>query len=104
MAKYFSMLFLIFPIVLIAQTPSFGPQGVLKANGVTISVTNGHANPFLFDWDEDGLKDLIVGHYGEIPDGPNLRLYKNSGTNAVPVWTDFSYMKADGQEISLSRQ
>ena len=96
--KCFYLLFLILPVVLMAQPPSFGPVDYVKAGGNPITVTSGHANPCVVDWDGDGLKDLIIGQFS----GGKIRFYKNSGTNEVPVFTDFSYLQADGSDISLS--
>ena len=96
--KYFFVLFLIFPVVLMAQPPSFGPVVHINANGSPITVDAGHANPSVVDWDGDGLKDLLVGQFGS----GKIRFYKNSGTNEAPVFTDFSYLQADGSDISLS--
>ncbi len=96
--KYFYVLFLILPVVLMAQTPSFGPRAYINANGSPITVDVGHANPCAVDWDGDGLKDLLIGQFGS----GKIRFYKNSGTNEAPVFTDFSYLQADGSDISLS--
>ena len=86
----------------------------IKAAGQPIDVTTGHAAPYLYDIDGDGISDLLVGEFGALPySGPvsepggsghgwvqgRLRIYKNHGTNQIPEYKDFEYMKA-GDEIA----
>jgi len=61
----------------------------LQANGQDITVDVGHAAPYLHDWDRDGVRDLLVGQFGE----GKLRIYRNHGTNAQPDYRDFEYFK-----------
>ncbi|MDG2054664.1 MAG: FG-GAP-like repeat-containing protein [Phycisphaerales bacterium] len=86
----------------------------IKAAGQPIDVTTGHAAPYIYDIDGDGISDLLVGEFGALPykgpvseaGGPGhewvqgrLRIYKNHGTNQVPKYESFEYMKA-GDEIA----
>ena len=48
--------------------------------GKPIDTEVGHAAPFVADFDGDGVKDLLVGQFG---DGL-LWFYRNVGTNAAP--------------------
>ncbi len=59
---------------------------------------NENSFPFVHDWDEDGRKDLVLGesHYN-LPDTGNVRIYKNSGTNSQPRFTDHFLLRAGGQ-------
>ena len=59
---------------------------------------NENSFPFIHDWDEDGRKDLVLGesHYN-LPDTGNVRIYKNSGTNSQPRFTDHFLLQAGGQ-------
>ena len=70
----------------------------IEASGTPITLAIGHANPLVFDWNGDGLKDLIVGQYSS----GKIRLYPNEGTNADPVFSSYTFMQADGTDISLS--
>ena len=54
------------------------------------------ANPFWGDWDGDGTNDLIVGQLLE----GRVRFYRNQGTNTDPVFTTFTFLVADGAEIT----
>ena len=70
----------------------------INANGSPIELGLGHANPLVTDWSGDGLKDLMVGQYSSA----KIRYYINSGSNEAPLFTTFTYLQADGTDISLS--
>src|SRR3954447_15155468 len=56
------------------------PPVRIEAAGKPIDTAIGHAAPFVADFDGDGVKDLLVGQFG---DGI-LWIYKNVGTNTQP--------------------
>ena len=88
----------------------------LTAAGKPIDVTTGHAAPYVLDFDGDGVRDLLVGEFGdgkfpddELPDcleagwkqggrfaNGRLRIYKNHGTNQAPRFEHFEYLRAGG--------
>ncbi len=73
-------------------------EGVkIEADGKVIDIERGHLVPCVSDWNNDGKKDLIVGQLS----GGKVRLYLNQGTDSAPVFKDFGYLKAGGEEISL---
>jgi len=57
----------------------------------------GHASPTVFDLNGDGLKDLLVGQFGE----GKLRVYYNRGSNRSPRFEGFEYVKAGGQDATV---
>src|SRR5438874_9164087 len=69
-----------------APAPDFArelhPPVRLLAAGKPIDTDVGHAAPFVGDFDGDGVKDLLVGQFG---DGV-LWVYRNVGTNARPKY------------------
>ncbi len=91
----------------------------IEAGGAPIDVTIGHAAPYVFDVDGDGVRDLLVGEYGKgafngsrLPaatlkkwgtafDEGKLRIYRNVGTNTAPVFDGFEYMRAGGEIASI---
>jgi hypothetical protein len=79
-----------------AQMPVFETGQYVMANGSMIDVGY-YGSPAYYDWDGDGVKDLIVGQfsYGYV------RFYKNNGTNGNPSYTTFQYLYADGSPISV---
>jgi hypothetical protein len=74
-------------VLLVAAPPSGGelsreltPPVRLEAAGRPIDTDVGHAAPFVGDFDGDGVRDLLVGQFGE----GVLWIYHNEGTNAQP--------------------
>lgn len=62
----------------------------LKAGDDYIDVEVGHAAPYMYDFDGDGVRDLLVGQFGQ----GRLRVYRNVGTNEAPTYEGFEYFKA----------
>jgi hypothetical protein len=72
------------------------PPVRLEAAGKPIDTEYGHAAPYVCDFDGDGLKDLLVGQFG---DGL-LWIYRNEGTNSEPklaAGVKFKEGKEDGR-------
>jgi len=102
MVKFKLILFFLFSVVLIiyAQTtPDFEDGVFIQANGTDLVIGDGTADtaPCVTDWNNDGLKDLLVGQN----DFGKIRLYLNSGTNSSPVFTNYTFIQADGNDITL---
>ncbi|HUV67537.1 MAG TPA: VCBS repeat-containing protein [Sedimentisphaerales bacterium] len=72
------------------------PPVRLEAAGKPIDTDIGHAAPLVCDFDGDGLKDLLVGQFGE----GLLWIYRNEGTNTEPrlaAGVKFKEGKEDGR-------
>lgn len=97
--KHNIFVLLLLTVAVLAQTPVYDSAVAINANGVPINVGyGGNASPFVVDWDGDGRQDLLLGQY----DGGRIRFYPNTNTNFDPVFTTFSYLQADGTDISVS--
>src|SRR5437763_5232237 len=59
-----------------------------------IDVEVGHAAPFFADITGDGVKDLLVGQFGE----GKLRIYKDIGSKTDPRFDKYEWFKA-GAEV-----
>jgi hypothetical protein len=66
----------------------------VKAGESFIDVEVGHAAPLFTDFDGDGLKDLLVGQFGE----GKLRVYRNVGTLGEPRFTEHKLFQAEGAD------
>ncbi|MBT5657673.1 MAG: hypothetical protein HOI89_07830, partial [Phycisphaerae bacterium] len=93
-------------LLLATPSPTFAEPIRLTANDAVIDVTTGHAAPYVYDFNGDGIRDLLVGEFG---DGNfrgdvhisgsaghgwangRLRIYLNSGTNNNPRFTEWTY-------------
>ena len=74
----------------------FLPPVRITAAGKPIDTSIGHAAPFVCDFDGDGVRDLLVGQFG---DGI-LWIYRNIGTNMNPKFAaglKFKEGKKDGR-------
>ncbi|HRF59955.1 MAG TPA: VCBS repeat-containing protein [Fimbriimonadaceae bacterium] len=68
-----------------------------QANGKPISAPIGHLAPILYDFDNDGLKDLALGTFS-----PGvIRIYRNVGSKTEPKFGEFQTVQAGGKEIQV---
>lgn len=72
------------------------PKLVLVA-GKPIAVAIGHAAPLVIDFDGDGVRDLLVGQFG---DG-KLNIFKNTGSNASPILAEGVFLQAGGKDATI---
>jgi hypothetical protein len=79
---------------------NLGPEEIIKAKGKDI-VVSGYSVPSFEDWNNDGLKDLIVGEGGGGVTG-KIRVYLNVGTEADPCFGDYFYAQSYGQDITCT--
>jgi hypothetical protein len=92
------VILVLFSVSLYAQVPIFANYFNITANGSPITVPLGCSSPFIYDWDGDGVKDLLFGQFTS----GKVQFWKNSGTNAAPIFTTGSYVQAGGVDISVS--
>ena len=61
------------------------PPTKIIAGGNPIDVQRtAHSAPFVGDFDEDGIDDLMVGEFHE----GRLRIFRNSGTHSAPLFDE----------------
>ena len=80
-----------------SDVPALEQAIVVRAAGEPISVDVGHAAPFVYDFDRDGRKDLIVGQFR----GGTARIYLNVGTDAEPRFEGYTLLQADGEDAAM---
>ncbi len=76
----------------------FAPVQMVQASGFDIDVP-GYSVPSYVDWNEDGLKDLIVGE-GSGSTTPGVRVYLNDGSAQAPSFSDYFMAQADGANLT----
>lgn len=79
---------------------NLGPEEFVPADGNEI-VVPGYSVPSFVDWNNDGLKDLIVGEGGGTTPG-KVRIYLNVGIESDPCFVDYFYAQADGKELTCA--
>ena len=85
-----------------ASVLDLGPEEFVQANGVDIQVP-GYSVPSFVDWNNDLLKDLIVGEGGGSGDA-KVRVYLNVGTEAEPQFGESFYAQSNGQDLACPAQ
>jgi hypothetical protein len=78
-------------------TPDFLAETIVQDGISDLVVFGTRSSPVILDLDGDGKKDLLTGNtYGQ------LLLYVNTGTDAAPAFSDYSFVDSDGTPIDLS--
>jgi hypothetical protein len=79
---------------------NLGPEELVQANGADISVP-GYSVPSFVDWNNDKLKDLVIGEGGGSGDA-KVRVYINVGTESDPQFSDYFYVQSKGSDLTCS--
>ncbi len=83
-----------------AEEPKLQKGAKLKVADKLIDFKQGHLVPVVSDWNNDGKKDLIVGHFsGSL--GGNMKLFLNQGTDAAPMFKEGIQMQAGDKPIRM---
>jgi len=75
--------------------PILAPGVPLKVGASPLTVTY-RATPYIYDWDGDGLKDLLCGN----GDG-YVFFFKNIGTAQAPLYAAGTHIQAGGTDLNL---
>lgn len=68
----------------------------IKSGDKYIDVARGFSACYMYDWDGDNRRDLIVGQY---KDG-GIRFYKNTGNSVEPVFGEYKYLEVDNKALT----
>ena len=77
-----------------------GPEEFVQAYEVDIDVP-GYSVPSFVHWDDDGLKDLVVGE-GSGGDTGKVRFYLNEGTASDPQFSDYFYAQSNDSDLEVT--
>jgi hypothetical protein len=88
---------LLLATIVAATTVEFEKPFRIEAGGHPINVDIGHAAPYMYDFDGDSVRDLLVGQFGQ----GRLRIYKNSGSNKEPQFLKSEWFMAGGKIASI---
>jgi hypothetical protein len=81
---------------------NLGPEELILVDDAPI-VVPGYSVPSFEDWNNDLLKDLIVGEGGGSAPG-KVRVYLNRGTESDPCFIDYFYAQSEGQDLAVAPQ
>lgn len=73
-------------------------EGVYIFDGALPLEVDRHSTPEVVDWNNDGLKDLIVGQFGY----GKITLFLNQGTDINPVFNGGSFLKSGSVDLTTS--
>lgn len=89
---------------IIPGAPKLGkPQLIMGSTSPVKGEGMGWAAPAIYDWNQDGLNDLLIGEFGSgmenkgMNAGNFIRVYENKGTQSAPGFSD-AYSYAYGQQ------
>ncbi|MBI5409902.1 MAG: hypothetical protein HZA14_11095 [Nitrospirae bacterium] len=78
-------------------------SGVYIKDGASDLKANNWSVPVIYDWDDDGRKDLLVGN-SFVDENKTahgyVSFYKNIGPDSVPSFYGFIYLQTCGKECS----
>jgi hypothetical protein len=77
---------------------NLGAEELVQANSVDIEVP-GYSVPSFADWNNDSLKDLIIGQGGGSGDA-KVRVYLNVGTESNPQFSDYFYAQSNWSDLT----
>ena len=102
--KRLMLMLSVFSVLIVTSNKGFasllnlGPQELVQADGVDIQVP-GYSVPSFVDWNNDNLKDLVIGEGGGSGDG-KVRVYINVGTEPNPQFSDYFYAQSNGSDLT----
>lgn len=85
---------------------NLGPEELIGTEAGTVIEVPGYSVPSFAHWDEDGLRDLVVGEGGYdsvdqvLYDG-KIRVYLNVGSLAEPLFEDYFYAQTASGDIVI---
>ncbi|MFO7676560.1 MAG: hypothetical protein R6X12_09625 [bacterium] len=79
-----------------AQVPRFRAAERISSGGVPIDLGY-YTAPVMFDWNEDGRKDMVVGQFSY----GHIAFFENVGDDSAPEFASHEYLQASGQVIQL---
>lgn len=98
-----------FPELIFADIPGAPrlqmPFLVKGSTAPVMAERHGLAAPALWDWDGDGKNDLLIGEFETSDTASTIRVYRNTGSNRKPRFTDdFTYAKdTKGTNIAVKQ-
>ena len=81
-----------------AAPPLLGKPEDIRVHGKAFRIERTPA-PLVYDFDQDGKKDLLVGEY--VGSTNRCRIYRNVGTDASPTFSGYACLRAGGEDAVM---
>ena len=78
---------------------NLGPEELVQAGGINVDVP-GYSVPSFVHWNDDGLKDLVVGQGSGTSSG-KVRVYLNTGTASDPQFSTYFFAQSGGSDLTV---
>lgn len=92
-----AVLVLLCPLCGYGEIPEIDAGVYIYDGGAPLEVQTMSA-PTVVDWNNDGRKDLVVGHFTQ----GHISLFLNQGTDASPVFSGGSFIESSGSAITTT--
>ena len=96
--------YLVLPLLALLSSSAWGqlnlgPEELVQADGIDLEVP-GYSVPSFVHWDDDGLRDLVVGEGSSVSDG-KVRVYLNTGTILAPQFSTYFFAQSEGVDLTV---
>ena len=81
---------------------NLGPEEIVQAAGADLQVPEYSVPSFTY-WDDDDLKDLVVGEKTD-PYTGKVRVYLNVGTPSAPAFSTSFYVQSNGADLNVGME
>jgi hypothetical protein len=94
---FFAALWILLPVASFAGL-LLRPEELVQSGGINIGVP-GYSVPSFAYWNDDNLKDLIVGEGGGGFVEGKVRVYLNTGSETAPQFTGYFYAQSESSDL-----
>jgi hypothetical protein len=96
-AVFFAALWILLPVASFAGL-LLGPEELVQSGGINIDVP-GYSVPSFAYWNDDNVKDLVVGEGGGGFVEGKVRVYLNTGSETTPQFTSYFYAQSESSDL-----
>jgi len=82
------------------QSLNFAQEELVQADGIDIEVP-GYSVPSFVDWNNDDLKDLVIGQGSGAFSPAKVRVYLNVGTESDPQFSDYFFAQSGNSDLTV---
>ena len=95
-----AQIFLVISVAPVVGQLNLGSEELVKDDEGDI-VVPGYSVPSFVHWDDDGLKDLVVGEGPTYLNFGKVRVYLNEGTSSYPQFSNYFYAQSNDSDLTV---